>query len=76
MFITKIRIIFLSVIKKKRCYKLCLVEGCSDRTVAYYKSKVERLLKMIETPIRKITTDEIRNYLAKYQERGGCSKAD
>ena len=50
------------------------IEGCSDRTVAYYKSTVEHLLKHIDTPIRKITTDEIRGYLAKYQENGGCSK--
>ena len=36
------------------------IEGCSDRTVTYYKSTVEHLLKCIDTPIRKITTDEIR----------------
>lgn len=50
------------------------IEGCSDRTVTYYKSTVEHLLKSIDTPIRKITTDEIRSYLARYQENGGCSK--
>lgn len=50
------------------------IEGCSDRTVTYYKSTVEHLLKSIDTPIRKITTDEIRSYLAQYQEKGGCSK--
>lgn len=50
------------------------IEGCSDRTVSYYRSTVEHLLKNIATPIRKITTDEIRIYLAQYQEKGGCSK--
>lgn len=50
------------------------IEGCSDRTVTYYKSTVDHLLKSIDTPIRKITTDEIRSYLAQYQEKGGCSK--
>lgn len=50
------------------------IEGCSDRTVNYYKSTVEHLLKSTDTPIRKITTDEIRSYLARYQENGGCSK--
>ena len=50
------------------------IEGCSDRTVTYYKSTVEHLLKCMDTPIRKITTDEIRSYLAQYQEKGGCSK--
>ena len=50
------------------------IEGCSDRTVVYYKSTVEHLLKCIGTPIRRITTDEIRSYLAEYQEKSGCSK--
>ena len=50
------------------------IEGCSDRTLTYYKSTVEHFLKSIDTPIRKITTDEIRCYLAKYQENGSCSK--
>lgn len=50
------------------------IEGCSDRTVTYYKSTVEHFLKSIDSPIRKITTDEIRGYLAKYQANGGCSK--
>ena len=50
------------------------IEGCSERTVSYYKSTVEHLLNSIDTPIRKITTDEIRSYLARYQETGGCSK--
>lgn len=50
------------------------IEGCSDRTVEYYKVTVEHLLKCIDTPIRRITTDEIRSYLAKYQEKSGCSK--
>lgn len=50
------------------------IEGCSDRTVSYYRTTVEHLLKSIDTPIRKITTDEIRGYLAKYQENGRCGK--
>ena len=50
------------------------IEGCSARTVVYYKATVEHLLKCIDTPIRKITTDEIRSYLANYQEKSGCSK--
>lgn len=50
------------------------IEGCSDRTVAYYKTTVEHLLKAITTPIRKITTDDIRGYLASYHDNGKCSK--
>lgn len=35
---------------------------------------IEHLLKNIDTVIRKITTDEIRTYLAEYQQRNNCSK--
>ena len=39
------------------------IEGCSERTIQYYCSTVERLLQNIEQPVRKITTEEIRNIL-------------
>ena len=50
------------------------IEGCSERTLHYYKVTVEQMLKKISTPIRKMTTDEIRTYLVEYQQHGGCSK--
>ena len=50
------------------------IEGCSERTLQYYKVTVDHMLKKISTPIRKMTTDEIRAYLVEYQQRGGCSK--
>lgn len=50
------------------------IEGCSERTVAYYKSTVEHLIENINTPIRKISTDEIRSYLSDYQGKSNCSK--
>lgn len=50
------------------------IEGCSERTLQYYKVTVEQMLKRISTPIRKMTTDEIRTYLVEYQQRGRCSK--
>lgn len=50
------------------------IEGCSDRTLQYYKSTIEHLIKNIETPIRKITTDEVRSYLVNYQRINNCSK--
>lgn len=40
----------------------------------YYHATVERMLENIKTPIRKITTDEIRHYLANYQKNNNCSK--
>ncbi len=50
------------------------IEGCSDRTLQYYRTTVEHMLKHITSPIRKMTTDEIRSYLVEYQQIGQCSK--
>ena len=50
------------------------IEGCSDRTIHYYRSTVERMFQSIETPIRKITTEEIRKYLVEYQKINNCGK--
>ena len=50
------------------------IEGCSARTLQYYQVTIEHLLKNTDTMIRKITTDEIRTYLAEYQQRNNCSK--
>lgn len=50
------------------------IEGCSERTLQYYRVTIEHMLGSIETPIRKITTDEIRGYLIDYQKVNNCSK--
>lgn len=50
------------------------IEGCSERTLSYYKTTVEKLLDRITDPIRKVTTDDIREYLAGYQGLNDCSK--
>lgn len=50
------------------------IEGCSERTLSYYKTTVEKLLGEIDDPIRKVTTDDIRDYLANYQGLNDCSK--
>ena len=49
------------------------VEGCSDRTIQYYRVTIEHMFTQIETAVRKITTEEIRVYLAEYQKRNNCS---
>lgn len=50
------------------------IEGCSERTIQYYRITIDRLLFNIATPIRKITTEEIRHYLVDYQQINNCSK--
>ena len=50
------------------------IEGCSDRTIQYYRMTIERLLRTVTSPVRKITTEDIRSYLSGYQNRNDCSK--
>ena len=50
------------------------IEGCSDRTIAYYRSTIETMFCSITTPVRKITTEDIRIYLSEYQKKNNCGK--
>lgn len=50
------------------------LEGCSDRTISYYRVTVKHFFSTISTPLRKICTDEIRQYLVDYQSLNNCSK--
>lgn len=50
------------------------IEGCSNRTIQYYSSTVEKMLQNIKQPIRKISTEDIRKYLVDYQKINNCSK--
>lgn len=49
------------------------IEGCSERTLQYYKVTVAHLLSQTENSVRKVTTEEIRAYLAEYQKNSNCS---
>ena len=50
------------------------IEGCSERTLVYYKATIEHMLSIIVTPLRQVQTDDLRAYLAEYQLRNNCSK--
>lgn len=50
------------------------IEGCSDRTIQYYKITVEKMFQTISESVRKITTENMRKYLSDYQETSKCSK--
>ena len=50
------------------------IEGCSDKTLHYYQSSIEHLLEVVNKSITDITTNDIRNFLAAYQERRNLSK--
>ena len=52
------------------------VEGCSEKTLRYYETSIRRLFMELDTHVIHVTTDELRNYLATYQQRTQCSKAN
>ena len=50
------------------------IEGCSDRTIQYYRVTIEHMLKRITIPLRQIATEDIRQYLIDYQKINNCGK--
>lgn len=48
------------------------VEGCSNRTVKYYKEIIDKFNENFDKSIKKITTEEIRNYLSDYKDNSSC----
>lgn len=50
------------------------IEGCSEKTLKYYQSSIHTLLDAIKKNISSITTNDIRSYLASYQECRHLSK--
>ena len=52
------------------------VEGCSDKTLRYYKATIEKMLTTIQIGVTHITTDDLRRYLAQYEQESSCSKAN
>lgn len=48
------------------------IEGCSDRTIKYYKEIIDKFNEGFDKSIKKITTEEIRSYLSNYKERSTC----
>lgn len=50
------------------------VEGCSEKTLAYYRKTVQDMLDGIGKPAQQIVTDDLRKYLADYQEQRKAGK--
>ncbi|MBQ7250159.1 MAG: tyrosine-type recombinase/integrase [Bacilli bacterium] len=50
------------------------VEGCSERSLSYYKFLLDKALECIGKAIIKIETDDIRSYLNSYAETHSVSK--
>lgn len=50
------------------------IEGCSEKSLRYYKNTIDKMLTSINKGIQEIETDDIRNYLTNYQLEHGSSK--
>lgn len=50
------------------------IEGCSEKTLKYYRSTIEAMFDELNTDVKHIVTDDIRRYLTVYQESKKLSK--
>lgn len=50
------------------------VEGCSERSVSYYSSTLDNLIKSLVKPFNQIETEDLRVYLSEYQKKNDASK--
>lgn len=49
-------------------------EGCSEKSLKYYKATLTKALSIIDKNAEEITTDELRNYLTNYQKLHNSNK--
>ena len=68
----------LSEVDNLKLLKLFLsakeVEGCSEKTILYYKSTIEKMLMKIKKQVYNINTDDLRKYLYDYKYGNKSSK--
>jgi len=50
------------------------IEGCSAKSLKYYEVTIRRMLGDVYKPVREISTDDLRGYLADYQKDRNSSK--
>ncbi|MDR2975843.1 MAG: tyrosine-type recombinase/integrase [Streptococcaceae bacterium] len=50
------------------------IEGCSEKSIKYYKATIEHLFAGVLKSINEMTTDDLRLYLANYQEKRQSSR--
>ena len=50
------------------------IEGCSEKTLKYYRKTIEALIAGIGKTAQQITTEDLRTYLTNYQIQRGSSK--
>ena len=50
------------------------IEGCSEKTLTYYRNTIDAMTAAVGKPVQRITTDDIRQYLTTYQMQRKSSK--
>ena len=72
----------LSVDESKENHELLMsflsakqIEGCSEKTINYYRNTIFKMLESVNLKIESITTDDLRKYLAEYKNQSNASKS-
>lgn len=50
------------------------IEGCSEKSLKYYQSTIQSMLNDVGKGVKYIVTDDVRNYLTRYQEQKQSSR--
>lgn len=50
------------------------IEGCSEKTLKYYRTTIEAMVASIAKDIRHIQTEDLRSYLTDYQNKNQSSR--
>lgn len=50
------------------------IEGCSEKSLVYYRNTIQAMLETVAKPVREIETDDLRGYLTDYQKEKNSSK--
>ena len=50
------------------------IEGCSEKTLTYYRNTIDAMTAAVGKSVQRITTDDIRQYLTTYQMQRKSSK--
>lgn len=50
------------------------IEGCSEKSLKYYQTTIEKMVNNVKKSIQEITTNDLRDYLTTYQNTKNPSK--
>ena len=52
------------------------IEGCSEKSLKYYKKTITTMLESVNKNIKHIVTDDIRTYLTRLSGKQKCGKSN